>query len=541
MIRLAYPGAASHYSAAMGTVLANGRGNVRLRVAVVGVAEYAPASRLRSLPNSRFDALRMIDIFSRLRRTSASFEFFVAIEPEQTGWPALSQGLCRFFESGKPGEDLVLFHGGHGLHLDGRSFLASSDYVGVGREGALALSELLDAMAATRPCNRVLVLDACHAGEAPTQLGPDILSPLDGVAILSACDLDESALDVDELGGGLMSSVLTRGLAGGAGIAIDRDRAVTVAGLFAFVAREVPAWLAANRRRLRIPDAVRQTPRMTSALRGDPVLASWPWAGREAPATRRTRRPAELNFARDWMESLAVLHAVSATAARAALARNTAGDFMLDPAAHRDELERLVYHFLDDVGLDLDSAEVFVLAAVFALHDLGIGTHGASFSRFEHAARCVREQRAGQLPILLPDGLGAAVAATLEQMAGVPGAAEYEPWSGRALRVGVLGRMVRLAHRLAIAHERSADDVGGGAVGQAWVRRPLISGPIDWTPGATAVAVVASNLDADARAAVERWHCLAGVELDRLRGAANPFGPGWIDLQDRRSHVMVQA
>jgi hypothetical protein len=115
----------------------------------------------------------------------------------------------------------------------------------------------------------MLFLDACHSGKG-RHVG--VMSapfaeqlPAEGITVLSSCKIGEVAHECDELGHGVFSYFLAKGLEGAAA---DSAGLVTGDSLYRFVHREVVTW--ASQRGLR------QTPWRFSEGTGDPVLIGRP-------------------------------------------------------------------------------------------------------------------------------------------------------------------------------------------------------------------------------------------------------------------------
>ena len=504
-----------------------------LRVAVIGISNKG-SQNLPELPSAPGDALRLLNILREY--PDSETDFFTALEPEHTYAHILREGLVRFFSETKPADNVMLVFEGHGLEIDQKSYLLAADYPGYGTSGTLAVEEVMTWMDFGKPLNRILLLDACHSGQGRnirSALGGDVLFPAPGVSVLSACDLNEGALELEELGGGLFSFMAGQALSGAAGTEHEGHRKVTVAGLFQFVAREVPAWLEANRSRLCLPDSLTMTPRCISDLRGDPVLTTIPLV-RRPPGLRLTL--AQQYAGDDDVNRLSAyldpLQALARTVARRACRDWGNHNLFLDADQHTRELELLLGRCSADLQGSLTSAEAFVLRVVVCTHDLGLlETHYQANGRFQRAADWVRSGMAQDLPVVLPDGiLKEAVARTIEGLAGDNPVAELL-WQGVPVRTKLLSRMFGVAHRLVLIAERLAEDVGGGEIGRAWVRRACLSGVSDWEVNRTATVHVVPGVSDTEWTAIERWHANATSVLVLGGSQMDGFGPLWIDVK----------
>ena len=172
-----------------------------------------------------------------------------------------------------------------------------------------------------------------------------------------------------------------------------------------------------------------------------------------------------------------------------------------------------------------------MLRAVVCTHDLGLLETHHREGRFQRAADWVRSRKAHDLPVVLPDGiLKEAVARTIESLDSGNHVAELL-WQGVPVRTKLLSRMFGVAHRLAVMGERLVEDVGGGETGQAWVRRPCLSGVADWEVNRTAKVHVVPGVSDTEWSAIERWHANAASALALGGSQMDAFGPLWIDLK----------
>ncbi len=504
-----------------------------LRVAIVGIS-YQENRRIASLENARSDSLKVLQAFS-LHRPEDS-EFFAALEPEQTSASHLVRGLTRFFSAANPGDDLVFVFEGHGTLRDGQSVIVGSDYAGNEAE-LVAVDDIVELMLKRQPRNGVVIVDACHSGEV--KLPQPFYTPSrahSAISVLSACDFAESALDIDELGGGLFTYMLLRALAGAAGQWEAELRKATVSSVFGFVARQVPAWIEANRQRLRL-DGCSMTPRCVSDLRGDPILTLVPVA-RSGLAHQRDSRLSKLrhNLNPELKNCLRQLEDAVKIQARYAIEKIGFDSLFLEPETHHHELEMLLGRCAADLGGAFDLLEVFVLLAAIRTHDVGLGgAQGRTDERrFIRSAELVRAGVARGLVIPMPDAVAAdAVAATLESMgrrAGECRGSLY--WRGSEIRIDLLANMLTSMHSLSVMGERHGEEVGGGECGRLWVKRPLLSSIGDWGATGAAIASRVSGLNDLEEMAVQRWHVFATGSRQCLPTAAMTWwGPQWLDLE----------
>jgi hypothetical protein len=140
------------------------------------------------------------------------------------------------------GSRVYFFYSGHGAPdpSTGASYLVPFDADSNAlKRSALPLSDLLDTLSGTRAKEVVAFVDACFSGEGTRSLLPDGARPLvavkgssapDKVALFTAVTGNEIAGPADRKQGGLFSSLVFNGLAGGAADA-DGDGQLTAGEL----------------------------------------------------------------------------------------------------------------------------------------------------------------------------------------------------------------------------------------------------------------------------------------------------------------------
>ncbi|AGY58115.1 caspase family protein [Gloeobacter kilaueensis] len=203
----------------------------RLRAVLVGVNSYADPA----LPDLQFctaDCQQLAQALAHLHRGAIANEIAVH---GGNGAPTSSQSmrwsLERLVETSQP-EDTVLFYfSGHGqLDSGGQVVLCLSD-----AGGTLPVGELLAALERCPARQRLLWLDACHGGGLGTARDPaaSLVEAVEhqarssrGLYAILACDAQERSWEFAELGHGVFTYFLIRGLAGEAADAqglIDAD------------------------------------------------------------------------------------------------------------------------------------------------------------------------------------------------------------------------------------------------------------------------------------------------------------------------------
>ena len=147
---------------------------------------------------------------------------------------------------------LFVSFSGHGVNLDGQGYLVPVDGSANDRFSLVPLSWVKSTIETCAAHQRLLVLDACHAGaksggESPAKA---LLSPLSGAAFmtLASCDSDELSHERADTKHGVFTTALIEGLRGAADREAEgnRDNAVTASELFHFASLRVRQWCLAS-------------------------------------------------------------------------------------------------------------------------------------------------------------------------------------------------------------------------------------------------------------------------------------------------------
>jgi hypothetical protein len=190
--------------------------------------------------------------------------------------------------SQRPSEDslfLVAFCG-HAWELQGSVYLLPSDARAADLELTGLPFDVVKSILRTCPArNKVVFLDACHsgAGRNLVRMTPAFAEQLraEGVTVLSACKTDEVAHECEEVGHGVFSYFLARGLEGQAA---DASGVVSCDSLYRYVHREVVSWAAQR--------GLSQTPwRLSEGVGQQILIGPAPSARRCASADGRLSMP----------------------------------------------------------------------------------------------------------------------------------------------------------------------------------------------------------------------------------------------------------
>lgn len=161
----------------------------------------------------------------------------------------------------KEGSTLLFYYTGHGIELNGQSYLVPRDVeADFPEDRGISLSMIKDMLARSRARSKVVILDACHSGEnvaisEGTRMGNDyqsfLMSQIPNMVILASASKDQIANEDAKQGHGIFSLAIASGLSGEADT--NRDGAVTTEELFPYVRDWVKRWVKDNNAPLQDP------------------------------------------------------------------------------------------------------------------------------------------------------------------------------------------------------------------------------------------------------------------------------------------------
>ena len=212
-----------------------------LHILAVGINGY-PQSDLR-LGFAQRDASEIAGFFERNSDR-------LAFEPRATrllgkcaSRAEISSVVDQLARDAKPEGALLLFLAGHGRQENGEFYFYPHDVdTSSGAavvETAYPASELGRALARTSVERQLIIVDACQSGMAAAALRDAILrfaDPRKSVHVLSASGENEEAMEIEDLGHGLLTSVLLQRLSQRASVG-ERE---TVTGLLEHASSRVP-------------------------------------------------------------------------------------------------------------------------------------------------------------------------------------------------------------------------------------------------------------------------------------------------------------
>ena len=220
-----------------------------LRLLTVGVSRYQNPGLSLSFPTA--DANGLADFFRESgRRLFREVDVTQLADEDATGAKILD-ALVALQRRSRPEDVVIVFLAGHGASLGSSWYFIPHDLRNPEREADLSAQGLSSARLAEElrrmSSQKVLLLvDACYSGSMLTAFrgyedrkALAMLARSAGVHILAAATRDQRASEVPELGHGVFSYALLRGLAGGAALR-DVDQQVTVQSLSAYIRSQLP-------------------------------------------------------------------------------------------------------------------------------------------------------------------------------------------------------------------------------------------------------------------------------------------------------------
>lgn len=203
-----------------------------LKAIVIGVERYKYYSKSSYLPGARGDALRVAEFLkSNWKMDDKDIHLFIGGSDGLVNCQETLDEIKRICkeEVGK-NNNLLFYYAGHGAEIDGSSYLLLSDFAGHIKEMADNKIKMTDLNAIMKECQAavtVRVFDCCHSGESIIRDGltereiepvmtnrmlEDFMGKGNGWITFCACNIDESAYDVNERG--IFTDALLSGLKG---------------------------------------------------------------------------------------------------------------------------------------------------------------------------------------------------------------------------------------------------------------------------------------------------------------------------------------
>lgn len=145
-----------------------------------------------------------------------------------------------------PNDTFWFYWSGHGDKLKDTSYLLNYDCNPFDVRTMISVTEVRNLIKSCKARAKVVVLDACHSGSTKAAFGKafdSAIATFRGQATLAACQLDQTALELPELGHGLFTFFLVRGLAGEAA---EGSGSITLASLKKYTTEQVSGFAKAR-------------------------------------------------------------------------------------------------------------------------------------------------------------------------------------------------------------------------------------------------------------------------------------------------------
>ena len=171
-------------------------------------------------------------------------------------WPTIGnirRGIQSIADVSELGDTILLFYSGHGVIRDEESYLVPVDG---DSKNAVPLKWIRRRLAGADASQKILILDACHAGAAKgvDGISSDLKVGRDTILLLS-CRRGQVSWPAEETGHSVFTWYLLEGLGGKAA---GEDHQVTVEELHRYVRAQVKAWTFRERRPMQTPLVIAQ-------------------------------------------------------------------------------------------------------------------------------------------------------------------------------------------------------------------------------------------------------------------------------------------
>jgi hypothetical protein len=222
-----------------------------LYVLTIGVSKYAQPSW--NLGFARADAEALAEFFTE--RSAKLFEPVSAtvLADENASRSNIEAAIASIGERARPEDVVLIYFAGHGIAIDHTYYMLPyemRDEVSLEadvRKFGLSDRALLDSLRKIRALKKVVILDACQSGGALDILGRapaaeraalEMLVRAEGLFIIAASTRQQEAIEVPELGHGILTYALLSGL-GAIGDA-TLPAVITMHQLLSYVSQKVP-------------------------------------------------------------------------------------------------------------------------------------------------------------------------------------------------------------------------------------------------------------------------------------------------------------
>ncbi len=225
-----------------------------LHVLAIGISQYRDPSW--NLGFARADAEALARFFElKSGKLFHSVSAKVLIDSAAT-WANIRQAIDDTAGKARPEDVVLIYFAGHGIALDRRYYLLPHDMRSEAtldedvKKFGIPDVALQDALRKVRAVKRIVILDACESGTALDILARalaaqraalEMLIRAEGVFIIAASTRQQEAIEIPELGHGVLTYALLSGLgATGDDKAPGAAGVVTMYGLLQYVSQKVP-------------------------------------------------------------------------------------------------------------------------------------------------------------------------------------------------------------------------------------------------------------------------------------------------------------
>ncbi|QGJ71312.1 Hypothetical protein PBC10988_30160 [Planctomycetales bacterium 10988] len=193
-------------------------------------------------------------------------------------------------------DTLFIAFSGHGLHLEGKSYLCPLDANPNYLESLISVESIFEQLAECPARQKLFLVDACRNEVDPPgrrsvslshnsrSLTQSLQHPPSGLVVLTSCDVGEYALEDENLDHGIFTHFLMEGLQGKADF--NQDGLVKIFELFEFVNQQTKDYVARNFTEV-------QRPTLKGELNGNFIVATLEKTSPD-PSPSRPSKPAEM-------------------------------------------------------------------------------------------------------------------------------------------------------------------------------------------------------------------------------------------------------
>lgn len=203
---------------------------------VIGINDYKdPDASLEGCVN---DAVSIASILKKNGDGSPNFDVkLITNPPNTTDIPTIRWLIEELFEA--PNDVALLYYAGHGLLKSTGGYIVTSDFRQY-NEG-ISMQEILELATNSEARSKIIILDCCHSGSfAASNLGnPNISNLCNELTVITASRNIESAVESDDNGHGVFTSLLINALQGGAA---DIRGHITAGSIYAYIDSALGAW-----------------------------------------------------------------------------------------------------------------------------------------------------------------------------------------------------------------------------------------------------------------------------------------------------------